>query len=463
MKHENGMAEPTTRNRTVLIVRGACLAVGLALIVWALSDHPSIGGGLGFGLTQLVVLGAGVVTAVAAFLPFRIASAYISIFLATVISLSVVELMLQSFFRPHYFTTYDYDERSLFKFKPNTSRVFTHTPENGGESMLYKVNADGFVGPELRNPRPETRIIVYGDSFIHANYTPYEGRFTTVLEDRLANELDGGVEVINAGISGFAPDQILRRMERELDLYEPDLVIVSIFSGNDFGDLLRNRMYGLNASGELEERDFKLDPEQARQVELNNREFALVRIARRALRAMAGKGEAVTEFDPEAWIDAALVQHQGEYESYIAGDTTVGTFAVDPYSTDIAVFPNADSSKTKVELMDAIIGRISRVASDSGTELLFMIVPHPMDLLDGNHSSGRIDPEKYPDYLPTRLTGILEDSVTSHGQNGVNLYPVLQAGEVDELFLKGGDDHWNAAGQAKAADAVAAEVVRILN
>ncbi|WP_170482217.1 SGNH/GDSL hydrolase family protein [Ruegeria arenilitoris] len=446
-----------------LIVRSACLISGLGLCIWALSDHPSIGGGAGFGLFQSVVLIAGLITMAAAFLPTRAASTYFSVFVATILSLVAVEILLQVMFRPNYFTSYQYDDRLLFQLKPGSSGVLTHPQEFGGATVLYQVNTDGFVGPELRDPPAEFRVLVYGDSFIHANYTPFDERFTSVLQKDLTEKLAVDSEVINAGISGYGPDQILRRMQTELDQYSPDFVVVSIFSGNDFGDLLRNRMYDLDGDGSLVEREFFLSAEQAREGQLNESELAIVRVLRRTLKALRNSGTTPEQFDPEAWIDWAMARHQEEYKSFVAGEKIVGEFAVDPYSTDIAVSPNSASADLKIRLMDAIIGEISTVAANANVPLLFVVIPHPMDLLDGAHSSGQINKEKYPTYNPKNLTNLLQASVVDHDQEVLNLYPVLKGGDVNDLFLKGGDDHWNAKGQAKSAEAVANEIIRMMN
>jgi len=457
------MADSKPGNSSARIVRVICVIAGVALSFWALSDHPSIGGGFGFGLFQTMVLGVGLVTVLAAFLPARFAGTYLSIFLATFLSLAAVELLLQAMFRPYYFTNYEYDDRLLFRLKPGSTGVLTHAPEFGGETVQHQVNSDGFVGPELRDPPPQTRVLVYGDSFIHANYTRFEDRFTTVLQDNLAAISGNDVEVINAGISGYGPDQILRRMQTELDAYNPDFIVVSIFSGNDFGDLLRNRMYDLDADDNLVERDFVLGPQQVRDGQLNNSELALVRVTRRALNALRGSAEPPEPFDPEGWIDWAMARHQEEYESFIAGENTVGEFAVDPYSTDVAVSPEAESAQLKIRLMGAIIEEIAQTAASREIPLLFLVVPHPMDLLDGDHASGRINPEKYPGYVPTNLSGILEGLISDHDQQVLNLYPVLKTDNINDLFLKGGDDHWNANGQAMSAEATANEIVRMIN
>ncbi len=448
------MADTSPRGR--LALRLACILPGLALIALALADGPMIGGGPGIGLFDGAVLAVGIVTVIAGFLPAGFVANYLAFFIAIMVSLAAVETMLQVFFRGHYFAVNDYDERVLFKLRPGASRAFTHLPANGGETLVYHVNSDGFAGPELLPQGDATRVLVYGDSFMNAIYTPLEERFTSRLQDTLATRLGGPVEVINAGIAGYGPDQILRRMETELATYQPDLVIVGIFTGNDFGDLLRNRLYRLDDTGQLIENDFRLSPAQERKIARNRHELVILRVLKDTLKRLrAGPGH-FENFDAEGWIDSALAQHRREYEEFVvAGDNTVGEFSVDPYSADIAVDFDAPSSQYKIRMMRAVFARIVEETEQAGLPLLAVVIPHPMDVLGGDHASGRIDPAKYPDYDPARLTRTMSDIVSETGVPQVNLFDPFAAVDANTLYLKGGDDHWNSAGQALAADLVA--------
>jgi len=66
--------------------------------------------------------------------------------------------------------------------------------------------------------------------------------FTRQLENALKEKGLSDVVVMNAGVQGYGPDQELRRMQRERGEARPDLIVWCLFSGNDYGDLLRNRM-----------------------------------------------------------------------------------------------------------------------------------------------------------------------------------------------------------------------------
>src|SRR6185503_7481910 len=107
------------------------------------------------------------------------------------------------------------------------------------------VNALGLRGDE---PEPTAngrqRIVVYGDSFVEAEFSPLAETFPKRLEARL-RAAGVPLEVLNAGVVGYGPDQVCVRLEKELTQLRPDLLIVALASGNDYGDLVRNKLFRL--------------------------------------------------------------------------------------------------------------------------------------------------------------------------------------------------------------------------
>jgi lysophospholipase L1-like esterase len=78
------------------------------------------------------------------------------------------------------------------------------------------------------------RILVLGDSFVEALQVPLEAAFPRVLEASLAaGEPVAPVEVISAGVSGHGTASELLFFEREGRRYQPDLVVLAFYPGND--------------------------------------------------------------------------------------------------------------------------------------------------------------------------------------------------------------------------------------
>jgi lysophospholipase L1-like esterase len=93
------------------------------------------------------------------------------------------------------------------------------------------INDNGLRDREHAYQRQEDseRILVLGDSFAWGYGVEESDRFSERLEEAL------GIEVINAGVSGYSTDQELLWYEDEGTKYETDLVIV-VVAGNDVGD-----------------------------------------------------------------------------------------------------------------------------------------------------------------------------------------------------------------------------------
>jgi hypothetical protein len=105
----------------------------------------------------------------------------------------------------------------------------------------FRINSQGLRDGEHANPKPPgvLRIAVLGDSFTEAFQVAVEDAFWAVLERRLAAcpGLDGRVvETLNFGVSGFSTAQSLIVLRRKVWRYDPDLVLLAFYVGNDVED-----------------------------------------------------------------------------------------------------------------------------------------------------------------------------------------------------------------------------------
>lgn len=116
--------------------------------------------------------------------------------------------------------------------------VFTRISDSDFNSQngSFHVNSLGFVDTEHKIEKDSNvyRIVVLGDSWVEAIQVPLDKTFHKILEVKL-NELDTDkeFEVLSLGVSGFETGEEYLVL-RELGLkYNPDLVILSLFAGND--------------------------------------------------------------------------------------------------------------------------------------------------------------------------------------------------------------------------------------
>lgn len=441
-------------------VRGISGAIALALVVWALSDDVWIGGGPGFGFTQAVVLGVGLLLAASCLAPIVWNARALALVLSSLFVVAVGEIGVRTVFSARFQTPNQLDEAALYRLVPGAIRETRREPINGGQTILYRVNGDGFRGEELEVD-PPFRIAVYGDSFIQGEFSSLENTFAERLEHYVSERSGRSVEVVNAGVAGYGPDQVLRKLERELPTLKPDLVVVAVFTGNDYGDILRNKLFRVGEDGALQATAFTIAPELRRDMEVQRKELLLKRVVREAVQGLVvslGLREApssgVESMSPRARLDFFKDQHLREYDEYIVrGDDVVRELAWDSYDADVSLTPKSDAARYKVRLMDAILGRIQELTASASVPIVLVPIPHPIDV--GGHDTGEIDRERYPDYRPRGLVLILEQIAARRGIPCVDLFTPFREEGPKAVYFRGFDDHWNDHGQDLAAKIVA--------
>ncbi len=445
------------------VVRIASLLVALGLAAWAISDDSLVGGGPGFGGTQAAILALGVGVAASCLMPMvwnaRVLALLVSVGLVVVFA----ELALQTLLAPRYKSENQFDREALYRPIPGAVREQQREPINGGDRIRYRINSQGFRGDELE-PEPTSRIVVYGDSFTHAYYSELEHTFAVRLEHYLRGQLGPGLEVVNAGVAGYGPDQELVKMERELPELRPDLVIAAIFAGNDFGDLVRNKLFRVDGERGIVANPFTIAPELVREMEVQRNESILKRVIRDAVQALLlrlglrEKPPSDVETMPRSErLEYFKAQHLREYEEFVVqGDDQVRELAWDSYDADVSLTPNSDAARYKIALMDGVLGRMQAAAERAGAPLVLVPIPHPLDL--GEHETGEVDRAKYPDYTPRGLVAILERIAARRGIPTVDLYSAFAAHGSESIYFRGFDDHWNDAGQDLAARVVAEQL-----
>lgn len=357
-------------------------------------------------------------------------------------------------FHPIDATIYRLHPRYLHALKPGARKLFVHRPENGGGKLLVRVNTAGFLGLELARVRRGRRVVVYGDSFVAAEFSPVRESFVARFGTRLAARLGEPVEAVNAGVVGYGPDQVALRLEDELATLEPELVVVAVFAGNDVGDLLRNKLFRLDAQGTLVTRSPRIAPALAR-------EFARAQRLSRGSMLLRGIGQLLNRIPvreprglrrvsllPEGGFPLLLEKRQREYEqSIVGGDDEVLHLLGDPYDADVSLAPDSESSRYKLALMEQVLLRMAAAARARNTPVLFVFIPSAFDVCDGWEHP---DSDAFPEYRRDALTGALSALAERHGLAYLDLYPQFRAAGADSLYFRG-DEHWNAAGQDLAA------------
>jgi hypothetical protein len=155
-------------------------------------------------------------------------------------TLAVVEagLRILGFSYPSFYTA---DAVVGVKHRPGVQGWYSQE----GRSWVV-LNSKGLRDREhaTRKPAGTFRIVVLGDSFAEALQVPVEQAFWSILERELSQcqtAFGGPVEIINLGVSDYGTAQELLTLERDAWPYDPDMVLLAFFTGND----LRNNSIDL--------------------------------------------------------------------------------------------------------------------------------------------------------------------------------------------------------------------------
>lgn len=104
-------------------------------------------------------------------------------------------------------------------------------------AVQFRTNSLGLRGPEPLVPAADRtlRILLLGDDTVVGTWLPDEHTLSAQLQRHLSGQLDGEVEVINAGVPGYSP--LLSRLQYEQDLarLQPDVVVLHV-DMSDVGD-----------------------------------------------------------------------------------------------------------------------------------------------------------------------------------------------------------------------------------
>ncbi len=130
-------------------------------------------------------------------------------------------------------------ERNMY-YEPDPYTGFRHKPLAAGKylnGVKAVANSRGMRDDEVAIPKPGGvfRIMAIGDSFTAGANVEQDEAYPQVLERLLNVAGDRGrrYEVINTGTGGWAPFQYAQFVEHYAGAFDPDLLLVGFFVGND--------------------------------------------------------------------------------------------------------------------------------------------------------------------------------------------------------------------------------------
>ena len=300
-----------------------------------------------------------------------------------------------------------------------------------GQRVYLRFNRHGYRGPDrpLRAPEGVRRLAVLGDSFVAGIAIREENLMTSRLE-RLLNRHTGGHrwEVLNFGVSGYGTAQALHTWRSVARQYQPDLVLLCFFNGNDLIDNHRQLSHAHRPYYDLaDDGSLVLHPVSPTKASFSRRLSQCSRLyvwQRHKVRAVRDLFRPPPKTDSPGYV---IMDH-------------------DPHG------PVEESW----QVTEALLERLAQDVRVSGAQLAVLDIAAPEQLVDASwtkliHALGPSIAKDYDrDYPQTRLRDIC-------GRCQIPflalIEPFRDTGQPEKLHF-GGVGHWNEKGHALAAQLV---------
>lgn len=344
---------------------------------------------------------------------------------------------------------FEFDPDALIRLKSNVKKGYQMSMENGGEIVWWQTNSDGFRGAELEEA-PDFRIMLYGDSNIQGRFSTLEKTFVYQLQENLRAITEKKIEVINAGIVGAGPDQYLIRFKQHFEKYRPDLVIFHITCDNDFGDILRNRLFDFGEGNMMRSKHERRVDEHLLEIEVRKNSWKAKINSLLIVKAGNKLLSRIIQKEQVDLINLYLELAEKEHQNYLNKTPKNVSHFGDHFEVDMAIFPNAEASKLKKKAMAIVFENAQEFAAKNQIPFFVTIQPSIVDATT-NAAFSYEDLEGYEQYHRANMTNAVEQICVDLQIPNVNLFPTFLENDPNSLYLKVNDDHWNDKGQALAA------------
>jgi hypothetical protein len=393
----------------------------------------------------------------------------------TIATLAVLEVALRIIFPDLKRTrstlesmAYQYNKDYLVSLKPNTVKEYEikKGEVDFGKTITWKTNSLGFRGDEVGQKRG-LRVIVYGDSNIQARFSEAEYTYTSALQ-KLLRANYANADVINAGIVGAGPDESLIRLSNDFDKVNPDIVIFHVFADNDYGDIIRNRLFKFSPNNTFIKTkypitvDERFTSRESTIVELVHKLYIQRIINRLIHEARDYKQNNLShEEKVEQILNDLEKRAASAYKIYKEDKPRHISHFEDYYDIDVAAHPDSESARIKIALMEEVLVAASEFCAKNNISFIILVQPAVFDLaLNVNLDVGNLDlAKRYENYKPENLSDPLKEICTKHGFNCIHLINSFRQNNPASVYRN--DGHWNTKGQMLAAEETKSAIIRL--
>lgn len=322
-----------------------------------------------------------------------------------------VSLRLYDHFRPSYIF---YKESRVQRFR--------------GEPFAFdgksRLNSLGFRGKEF-TPKPAGgyRIIALGDSFAFG-VVPYDANYLALIEASLQKN-HPNVDLLNMGIVGTRPSDYWELLRNEGLSYEPDLVLLSFFIGNDLVGARRRRLHEFSYV------------------------TTLIYRAWTVARHYQGPLTPASSFD---YCDDCATMTEERYMKIVHGRSQIFIKRYERLGRSV------DAAMTYLK-------KIQALCKERGAQLVVVLIPDELQI--NRELQKQVRAKLYPhladdDWDMTRPNRILAARLSEAGIDTIDLYDSFATAGAQKPLYKPRDTHWNIAGNRLAAAVIVAQLEKIV-
>lgn len=383
-------------------------------------------------------------------------------------SLIVVELFLRSVIPLN-------DSRRPFEFRiphptlgwvlqPNTTYPY-EIPE-GTVSVTYNSVGWRDLEHEVKKPDGVFRILMLGDSFMEANSITLENAFHRQVEELARAAGYNNVEVINMGVAGYGTLQEYLVFQDIGRLYNPDLVLVGFFDGNDVINNSLELSSILTEEGQVTNARPFLDLNETERWTITPVDFeSAQRSYARNKDALEAKENKLTEKLALLKLFTTGIEHISTREFLTSPERQLESVDKSLYEMTLMGVNYCVEPAEYTRAWDAtkrIFARFNEEVEAHGSKLVVFTVP-AMEEVSLEYMKAVKADVVYPDKLC--LEGApgharLSDMLTKLDIEQISLLSDFRrVMREDGINLYQSDLHWNPAGHALAADRVMSELI----
>lgn len=333
----------------------------------------------------------------------------------------------------------------------------------------FRTNALGLRGAEVPLSKPEGvyRTIVLGDSFVAGWGVTDAEVFTARLEKKLDPESERRVRVINVGRVGSSTVRQLDLYESVGRRFEPDLVVLAYYLGNDFTEamheqdrtelaawhpdgVIRRAAYGCCPNLYLEVAGLREAIEGRKQFEPRTHAEILQTIREQAESNGCDPAIAVERY---AAIPSEIRQ---QVEQGLLSQHRVLPACYDPERVRRALEPPDDFFQQAWPRTEQHLEKLQQAVTADGAKLVIMAIPDAAQAQpDALEFDAQLGYQVNHDWLHAecRTQRALRAWAEGHGLSYLDLTDSLRASQEKCYYTR--DQHFNAAGHALAADRLA--------